>query len=174
MHSKITAWYCLLIGLLILTVWMVLLIIEEAPQISNELVAYIFGWISKFSTALLLILAGISMLVEWSSKRLLFYVALGFLINAANGAFWYYLANFNISFFAASIIIVVSAFYFAIINFADWVDVLYVTLGIVIYGSLNILGDAIGVRNWDNVVYIGPMLLFTILILLFTFQRDTI
>lgn len=169
--KKSTAYFCLVIGFLNLFTWTYLLVNNKVPGMDKELLAFVFHWISEFVTAILLIISGVMILRNNRMRRYMFFIALGFLLNAINGAFWYYLANFNPLLFIMMVAILIFTLLFAGINYNNWKHLLFLTLGFCIYGELNILGDAL-ISNKDSLLaMVIPMIILTTIALIVFYMK---
>ena len=166
---KTTAGFSLVVGIMNLAMWTFLLVSGQVTGVEEELISFLFHWLSEFLTALLLITAGILILKDRPSSRKFLYLALGFLFNAAQGAFWYYVRNPDIILQIVMALITAATIFYAIANYALRQDLLYAALGISIYAAINITGNALQDGNMNLVVYTVPALvvlsILTILLL---------
>jgi len=166
--KRLTAGFCLAVGILNLGMWATLLITGQVPLVHEQLISYLFHWFSEFTTAILLITAGIFLFrnPESSGAGKLYFLASGFLINAINGAAWYYLLNFSLPIFLMSCLILGFSLFLVIKNFRYREEINSLTTGIVLYGSINIIGYGFDRGDTSLLIYAFPMLLAVIMILL--------
>jgi len=73
---KTTAGFSLVVGIMNLAMWTFLLVSGQVTGVEEELISFLFHWVSEFLTALLLITAGILILKDRSSSRKFLYLAL--------------------------------------------------------------------------------------------------
>ncbi len=169
--KKSTAYFCLVIGFLNLFTWTYLLVNNKVPGMDKELLAFVFHWISEFITAVLLIVSGVMILRNNRMRRYMFFIASGFLLNAINGAFWYYLANFDPFLFIMMVVILIFTLLFAGLNYNNWKHLLFLALGFCVYGELNILGDAVIANKASLLIMIIPMMALTTIALIIFYLK---
>jgi hypothetical protein len=171
---KYTGYYNLIIGLISIVSWGFLIISQNAEELSEELIKYIFHWLSELATSVLLIIAGIMLIRKSPLCINLMFLSLGFLLMAIGGAFVYYISNFELVFFIYSTLITGTTIILLILNFKSLKDFVFLTLGISIYALINILGEAIQQESVSLVSMTLPSLLFLILLTISLFNKDLV
>jgi peptidoglycan/LPS O-acetylase OafA/YrhL len=80
---KYTAWYLLVVGMLMFTQWAFFLLTGQVPELQTEPYRIAFHLAGEFLAAIVLILAGMGLLRGWRPARNLSLVALGMLFYTA-------------------------------------------------------------------------------------------
>ncbi len=148
-----------------LIAWTIIIVQEGIPNLKSELVSFIFHWTAEFSTAVLLIIAGVAVIKKSERYETLFFLAIGLVINAAQGAFWFYIIHFSLSFLILMFTVTASAVWLAVTNYAGMYNITALTAGVGMYGVVNLVGNALNRGNWDVVIYSIPILIAVILLL---------
>lgn len=160
-NHKITAAFCLAVGFLNIGMWTFLILTGQVIDFHNAVVSYLFHWTSEFLTAILLIISGILLLSHPSHphSRILFFVAAGFLINAINGAFWYYLINFNLPILLMSGLVLAGSIFLGVKNYDRRNDFILLAIGIILYGTINLAGYGFARGESSVLIHTLPMLI---------------
>lgn len=170
--SRYTAIFCLLTGMLNLIAWTLIIASGQVTDFEERTLAYIFHWISEFTTALLLLVAAVMFLRHKPCKRTLLFTALGFLLISIGGAFVFYLEEFEPAMFTMSAVITGLTIIFIILNYTKLQDLVQMTAGLGIYAMLNILGDALESGNSSVITMTVPTLLFLIVMVIAISGRE--
>jgi len=141
--NKITAGYTISVGLLNILLWIFLIISGNIPNLEEEIVSFIFHWISEFSMAGLLVLAGILLKKDYKGAYKVFFFAMGMMLIAILGALIFYIINFDFAFILMAIIISSSGLFLVAKNYEQARDFGVLTLGIIFYSQLNIIGNTL-------------------------------
>jgi len=163
---RYAAWFCITTGTLNLGMWAWLILSGSITDFQAEPVSYIFHWVSEFSTALLLILAGNLLLRKHRHATRIFFLSAGFLLMAIGGAFIYYLFDFEAAPFVLSAIITGGTIIIIILTYRGFRDFILITLGAVTYAFLNITGKAITNDDISVLSMAVPALVFTVIVAL--------
>ncbi len=163
---KLAAFSVLIIGLLNLVIWTILIASGKITDFHETPISYIFHWISEFSTAVLLLVSGLMLIRKHPMQQNVLSLALGCLIMAIGGAFAHYLLNFEISMFIISACITGFTVILIILTYEKLQDFILMTLGLVSYSLLNLLGDAFQANDIPSMILEIPAFIF-VLILIF-------
>ena len=155
-YRKATALYSILIGLVNVLLWMVLISTGQVPDLQEQFISLIFHWISEFTMAGLLILAGIALLKQTRKDVSLYYFATGFLLIAIMGATVYYIINFDTVFIIMGIIISVSALILALKNQESHDNASFFIIGLILYTEINVMGNSL---QSDDIALFGYALI---------------
>ncbi|HYW94299.1 MAG TPA: hypothetical protein VE870_01785, partial [Bacteroidales bacterium] len=138
-----TAIFCLVTGSMMLLMWSFLISTGKVTGIDEHIVSFIFHWIAEFSTALLLILSGILIYRHHPLMPSILPLSLGLLLNAVHGMFWHYalLTEFTMAIPGAALTGVTLIYIF--LNLKSMRAWLMLVLGLIDYGSINIVGNAL-------------------------------
>lgn len=164
-RNRLNAVYGIVLGAFMLIAWTMIIIQQGIPNLRSEVIAFIFHWSAEFATAALLIIAGAAIIKKTRRYEAVFYLALGMVINAAQGAFWFYIMNFSPLFIILMLIVTASAVWLAVTNYSGGHNLTSLTAGVGIYGVVNLVGNALNRGNWDVVIYSVPILISVILLL---------
>jgi len=170
---KTSALFCILLGSFNLLTWVFLISTGKVNHIDEQIVSLVFHWFSEITTAILLIVAGIALIKKWKKSRQLFYLSLGFLFNAVQGAVIYYIVHFELPLLIMLSLFTVATIFYGIINFTGFYDLLFLTLGISIYGCINVLGNAFQNTDLVYIYYTIPVFLFLCILTVYSFLHKT-
>lgn len=171
---KASAYFCLLTGIFNLITWIFLISTGGVPNLDEELISYLFHWTAEFTTAVLLITSGIRILKYGESAMNLLFLSLGLLLMAIGSAFVYYLLNFEPLIFIISTIITGITIILLITHYRSTKDFIFLTLGIVIYTLLNILGNEIQEKNIAMISLALPALVFILILTISLLNKEIV
>lgn len=161
---KILAWFSIIIGLFNIIMWLMLLFTNQIPNWQEEIISFIFHWISEISMALLMISAGILILRKVKFHRSLWVFADGMLFIAIFGATLYYtFIEFDIAFIIMGIIISLLSFVLFLKVKNNLEDLILWVLGISIYTFTNVIG--IGLQNSEFTTFVYSLVSILCLII---------
>jgi len=169
MKAKLTtSVYCLVMGILNIITWSILILTQQVPNIRQDIISLSFHWISEFAMALTMIIAGSLIFKQHRRQRPVFYFGSGMLLLAILGASIYYSVHFDLIVFSMSLLITSFTIIFIWLHYQKFTDFYYLSLGTIIYGAINILGNMIQKMELANVVYISLPLFLSILLVVFS------
>ncbi|MFC2089517.1 hypothetical protein ACFLT1_01980 [Bacteroidota bacterium] len=160
---QVISYYCLIIGAANLVMWIIIILTGQVTDFQEKPIEYIFHWASEFSTAIILIIAGIKVLRDKENLNFLF-LALGFLIIAVGSAFIYYFINFDVPLFTITTLISGSTIVILILIYKNLDQLLFFTNGVALYGLMNILGYALQEMNISLISMSLPAFFFILII----------
>jgi hypothetical protein len=159
---KTTAIYSFVIGAAMIATWVMLFALGQAEEPGIRFGFHLF---SEFATAALMISAGILILGNKKTQRPVTYFGFGMLLAATAGAVVFYIVHLNVAILAMTAVAFVIALLLAILNYERVMDLIFGVLGVVIYGSLNIIGDTWQDMRWGPLTYISLAFVAGILLL---------
>jgi len=168
----ITGYFMLITGTINLLMWVFLIASGEVEDFSTTPVAYVFHWISEFATALLLIAAGIQIIRSTVSSLNLLFLALGALLMAIGGAFFYYISHFDPAIFIFTAVFTAGTCFFILINYSGLKDLVFISMGATVYGLINIMGQGFQSENATVVSMSVPATLFMLALAYFLTRKD--
>jgi hypothetical protein len=168
--TKSTGIFCLSVGILNFALWTYLIISGSVPDIENQLISFIFHWVSEIIMAILLIISGISIFTHSSRKTEFLYLSLGFLFNASIGALGFYIINYDLVMVIIMTIIVMLTLFFIIVNYNRIANLIFTLTGLVIYSGLNVIGHELNKDNGELIVYVFPSVILAALLILKLFN----
>ncbi len=167
------SYYCLIIGAANLIMWTILIVSGKVEAYEENIVRYSFHWLSEFSTAILLIIAGVKLRKDKENLNLLF-LSLGFLITSVGSAFIYYLGNFDVPMFIITTLISGATVIIMILIYQTLDQLLFFTNGIAIYGLLNIMGRALQEMDISLITMSVPVFLFIFIITINLLNKNVV
>ncbi|UCB46629.1 MAG: hypothetical protein JSV25_04205 [Spirochaetota bacterium] len=170
--KKTTGIYCIAIGAINVIMWVMLITTNQVPNIREALISYIIHWFSEFSMAITMIIAGVLVLKQQRMQWKIFYFGSGMLLCAIVGALLYYLIYFDIFIFIMSFVITILALVFAILHYHKLRDFYYLSLGTIIYGGINILGNTLQKTDQPIIVYVSLPLLLAVILLIVSLKSE--
>ena len=169
--NKITVGYTIIVGLVNILLWIILIISGNVPNLEEEIVSFIFHWISEFSMAGLMVLAGILLKKEYKGACKVFFFAMGMMLIAIMGALFYYIINFDFAFILMAILIISSGLLLVAKNYEQPRDFGVLTLGIIFYSQLNIMGNTV-ISDTTTFIYTLMAFLPTCALILVIFFKE--
>lgn len=154
--------------------WLFIIAYGDIDDYHEQPISYIFHWISELSTGVLLLTAGIKTLGKKRGSKNYAFLSLGFLLMAIGGAFMFYMQNFDVGFFSGSALILGATIILIILNYRSLQNFILLSLGAMIYGLLNLLGDALQNGNASDIAMAVPTLLFAIILVASLVKRDLV
>lgn len=149
-----------------------ILSLSKTPNLENEIINFIFHWISEFGTAGALILAGLLINRESKKSEEIYYFATGLLMNAVIGMIIYYIIFTEIIFIVMGFVIISISIYLGMQNYDKLRDVYFFAMGAILYGLLNIFGIGVRELNISILVYLGVALLLGIILIILSFKNE--
>lgn len=157
---RITAYFMLITGSVNLLMWLFLILSGQVDNLESQPVAFSFHWISEFATALLLIVAGIHTLKSNTAALNLVFLALGFLLMAIGGAFYFYLRAFVLPMFLFTTLLTMATIVFIIVSYRGPANFIFLSCGVTLYGLINIMGQGFQDGNHTLISMAVPATLF--------------
>lgn len=136
----ITAIYGFLIGAAMVTTWVAMLASGKGASVGLELGFHIAA---ELATAAFMILAGVLILKKSAVQRRWAYLALGMLLPATLGAFVEYIVGLQWLISLSSAGTFVITLVLVILNYEKLRDLTFLSIGVMLYSSLNIFGEAL-------------------------------
>ena len=167
-----TSFFCIAVGVLMFVLWTVLLATEQVAGIQENALAFAFHWTAEFLTAIALVIAGVSILKGATFYRRLYYFATGLLVIAAAGAVLYYiLVEFDVVMVVVLSVIVGCAKVIAWRTREGASDLLFLVLGVVLYGVLIVVGLVLQTGGMVDASYLLIMMAVTLPFTVHAFKR---
>lgn len=167
-----TAYFMLITGTINLLMWIFLITTGQVEDFGTTPVAYVFHWVSEFATALLLFIAGMQIVRSRSPSLHLAFLALGALLMAIGGAFYYYISHFEPAIFIFTAVFTAGTCFFILINYRGIKDLIFISLGVTVYGLINIMGQGFQEENPTLVSMTLPATLFMLALVIFLIRKD--
>ena len=166
--QKLTSIFLISVGILNIGLWIMLIQTGQVGNIQEELISFAFHWTSEFVMAVMLIFTGIQMIKEKPGSRNLFFFSAGLLLIAITGALVYYLIHFDAAMAVLGSIISFVTLLVIIWNYKSPTDLFYLSTGIILYGSVNVGGEALqknlqSISIYNGFLLIGAVMLTTLL-----------
>jgi len=158
--EKLLSLFLVIMGISIISVWTLLIITDNVPDIKKDLISLSFHWTSELLLALISIIIAFAILFnkKWGQSSVFFTLGLA-LSSTFNAVFYYIFNEFNIAF-----IIIIGSFFilslffliFSLIRF-NFQDIknsfIYkfglFNLGLLLYLVLNIAGEFCQAKRWS-------------------------
>lgn len=169
---RITAYFMLITGTINLLMWTFLIASGQVEDFSSEPVAYVFHWISEFATALLLLSAGIHVLRSNTPRLNLVFLALGSLLMAIGGAFYFYITHFETALVIFTAVFTGATIFFIFISYRGFKDFIFLTAGLVLYGLINVMGQGFQEGNQTLVSMALPATLFILVLIVGLLRKE--
>ena len=173
--KTITAIYLIFTGILNAFLWIMLIYTGQVPDLEANIVSLSFHWTSEFLMAGLLIFSGYLILSEYKYQSQVYYFASGMLFIAITGAIVFYsIIEPDIAFIIMGTIITIITSTLALKNYEMLRDVVYFTMGVIIYAEINLLGTSL--QNMElSSFYLGLLALtFSVSLLGLSFKKEII
>jgi len=163
-YSKLAASFYLVVGIFNIGLWIMLIITGGVDSFQEEKISFIFHWASELGMAVMLIITGIRLFKVPENARPLFYFSSGLLLIAIIGALVWYLVHFDPAMVVMGAVITAITLLLVVIQRPGGRDMLYLLTGIILYGTINVAGEAIQKGLQSITLYNGLLLAATLLL----------
>lgn len=170
-YKKLTASFFLAVGFLNIGIWIMLILTGQVETFQQEKISFLFHWASELSMAILLILTGIRLFKVNPHARELFFFSSGLLLIAIIGALVWYLLHFNPAMVAMGALITATTLVLVILQSPELKDMIFMLTGIILYGTINVAGEALQ-KGLQSITLYNGLLLAATLILTFMIWKN--
>jgi hypothetical protein len=161
---KLAASVYLAVGIFNIGLWIVLIITGQVESFQEEKISFVFHWASELGMAIMLIITGIRLFKVPEKARSLFFFSSGLLLIAIIGALAWYLVHFDPAMVAMGAVITAMTLLLVIIQPPGGRDMVYLLTGIILYGTINVAGEALQKGLSGITLYNGLLLAATVML----------
>ncbi|MCF8304527.1 MAG: hypothetical protein K9I94_14735 [Bacteroidales bacterium] len=169
---KSTAIFSIIIGVFNIITWIMLIITGQVADIEEKLISFVFHWTSEFGMAVIMIIAGILILTRKPLHRQIYFFGSGMLLYAIGGATVFYIINFELAGVIMGSVITLLTIFFTLANGKFRNDLILFSLGLILYGSLNVMGNALVTMNTSIITYNAAIVVFALIASIAFIRKD--
>jgi hypothetical protein len=164
-YRKLTAWTNIVTGVSMIVMWIMLIASNQVQDFPDHMVSYGFHWISELGTALALIISGLHILLRHLFSRRFYFLATGLVLNASLGAVAFYIVNYDAQLLGIMSVVTCIIVGLSLLNRGGFEDLSNMSIGVVLYGGINVTGNLLDRLDYSSLAYSGMVLLFGIMLL---------
>jgi len=147
---RVSGVYGVLMGLFNAGVWIMLISTGRVPDLVDEVPFFVLHWTSELAMDCLMVAGGVLVLRRARFGRDVYYLGSGMLLLAIVNALAFYLVSFSLPFVVMGTAVTLATAVLCVVNYRQKSDLYFFTLGVVIYGGLNILANALRDGNLSS------------------------